>query len=389
MRAAIAALTVTIGLLTACEPGRPETSAEVDIFISQARWNAVCNGFKAEKDDSLRTYIAQKIVEVGGDNPEATKCACEAVMDYPFGPYDVAVVDGFKGSQRDDLTACVLPALDAMGEAESEEVVRLVTQIGDLGSEAAYSKLAELLADSGRPAEVRAAAARGLMPVREAYRSQLLAALGSDPAESVRADVAATLENEKDEGVVAALVKAAREDDSGLVRAAALKAVVKLRIDETDAMVCDLMMNDPDERVRDRAVRSFKGSKRKVALDCLKKRLLTEEKSPKVRESTLKAIYASPDDLAPRILCDAVGPFVRMYVGEVPVHKQPGGADILKHQNNRDYENTHDCAKRALAQGGHSCWGRWYLADWVERTGGNAFKPTCKGMDKPGEISFE
>ena len=143
--------------------------------------------------------------------------------------------------------------------------------------------------------------------------------------------------------------------------------------------------------VRDRAVRSFKGSKRPEALKCLEKRLRTEEKSDTVRKSTLKALYASPSDQGPKILCDAVGPFVRMYIDEVPVHKQPDpkAYDILYHQNNRDYENTHDCAKRALGQGGHSCWGRWYLADWVEQTGGDAFKPTCKGMDKPGEISFE
>ena len=230
--------------------------------------------------------------------------------------------------------------------------------------------------------------------MRDDHKADLMARLKDDPAPEVRAEAAAVFENVKDDDVVAALVDAAKDDDDGLVRAAALKAVVKLKIDETDAMVCDLMMNDPDERVRDRAVRSFKGSKRRVALDCLKKRLLTEEKSDAVRKSTLKAIYASPDDYAPKVLCDAVGPFVRMYIDEVPVHKQPDSDayDIVKHQNNRDFENTHDCAKRALSQGGHSCWGKWYLADWVERMGGNAFKPTCKGMDPANAgqvISFE
>jgi len=388
MRAVLAALVAVAGLSSACDPNWIDNSAEVDMYISQARWSAVCVAFKNDRKDSLRTYTAQKVVE-NPDVVEGKECACEAVMDWPHGPYDAAVVDGFKGSRRDDLTACVLPALDQ--PMEPEQRLRLVTQIGEIASPSANQKMAELAKDTTEAADVRASAVRALMAVREEHQDLLLDRLANDPAPEVRAEAAAVFENVKDDAIVEALVKAAKDDEDGLVRAAALKAVVKLKIEETDAMVCDLMMNDPDERVRDRAVRSFKGSKRDVALQCLKKRLLTEEKSDTVRKSTLKAIYASPSDKAPGILCNAVGPFVRMYVDEVPVHKQPvsDAYDIMKHQNNRDYENSHDCAKRALAMGGHSCWGRWYLADWVERTGGSAFKPTCKGMDNPGVISFE
>lgn len=370
--------------LGGCDPNWIETSAEVDIFISQARWSAVCVALKNDRDESLRTYATEKLVQAE-DQPVAFDCACKAVMDWRHGPYDAAVVEGFRGTANDALVPCVLPALE---NTTGEERVALVNQIAGMSAPAGMKKVAEIAADESEPAEVRVTAVKGLMPEREAYRDVLLGRLTSDPDAKVRAEAALAFENEKEGGVVSALVKAARDDTDGLVRAAALKAVVKLRIDETDKMVCDMMMNDPDERVRDRAVRSFKGSKRRVALDCLKKRLLTEEKSGLVRESTMKAIYASPDPYAAQILCDAIGPFTRMVVGDLPVHKMEG-ADIVKHQNNRDFERSYECVQKALRQGGYSCYGRYNLADWMERLGGKAFKPTCKGMDAPGEISFE
>ncbi|MFK7926855.1 MAG: HEAT repeat domain-containing protein [Myxococcota bacterium] len=374
-----------VGLsLGGCDPNWVETSGEIDVFIGQGRWSAVCVALKNDRNDSLRKYAAEKLV-AAGDEPVAKACVCERVMSFRNGPYDVSIVEGFRGTKRDDLVPCVLPALD---EATGEERVHLVGQIGGIGAPSAHKKMAELAKDTKEPVEVRVAAVQALLPERVAYRADLLDRLVNDPAPEVRAEAAATFENEKDDGVVAALVKAARDDADGAVRAAALKSVVKLRIDETDKMVCDMMMNDPDERVRDRAVRSFKGSKRRVALDCLKKRLLTEEKSGMVRESTMKAIYASPDPYAADILCDAIGPFTRMVVGELPVHKMEG-ADIVKHQNNRDFERSYECVQKAVRQGGYSCYGRYNLADWLERLGGKAFKPTCKGMDKPGEVSFE
>lgn len=392
MRLSVAPIFVAVLAFAGCDlkPSYVETSAEVDVFIAQNRWSAVCVALKNDRQDNLRRYTTQKIIELGSEIPEAIDCACKAVMDWPHGPYDEFTLEGMKGSRRDDLTECALPALQATQGGEQEKRIRLVTQIGAINSSLSQSTMLELLNDKTEDPAVRATAARGLTSVRDTYRTQLLERFTEDESPEVRAEIADVFANDEDETVVASLVKAAREDADGGVRAAALKSVVKLRLEETDAMVCDLMMSDPDERVRNRAVRSFKGSRRKLALDCLKKRLMTEEPSAMVRESTMVAIYSSPPgDYANKILCDAVGPFVRMYVDEVPVHKQPPGADILKHQNNRDYPNTHDCAKRALRQGGHSCWGRWYLADWVEQMGGDAHKPTCKGMEEPAVITFE
>lgn len=383
MRALFLALAAFV--ITGCEPTWIETSAEVDMFISQARWSAVCVALKNDRDDKLREYAAKKLSEQA-DNEVATSCLCESVMAWKHGPYDASVAQGIQGSNRDDLVQCLTPALGE--ELEPEERTRLVAQIAGIGAPAGYAKVAELVTSASETPETRVAAAAGLLPVRDEHTDLLLGVLHNDADPKVRAEVASMFENSTEDKVVKALLDAAKNDADGLVRAAGLKAVVKLKLEETDAMVCDMMMNDPDERVRDRAVRSFKGSKRPEALACLKKRLYTREESDTVRESTMKAIYASPSDIAPKILCDAIGPFVRMNVDEIPVHKM-SGADIVTHQNNRDFENSYECVQKALRQGGYTCWGRWYLANWMEKLGGDAFKPTCKGMAAPEVISFE
>jgi hypothetical protein len=366
-----------IGLAVAgCEPTYIETSAEVDILLAQQRYEAACKAFKNDREHKLREYTAGHLAK----HPEVegvTACICDAIVNWRHGPYDDSVLAGVSGTRRDDLVACALPAFE---KAEGEDRPKLVTQLADIGAPAAFAKAAELAKAASEPAPVRVAAVRALTPVRAENADILLDRLTTDPDPTVRAAVAEVFEGATEPPVVAAIVKAAREDQDGLVRAAALASVVKLKLPETDAMVCDAMMNDPDERVRDRAVRSFKGSKRDEALDCLERRLTTREDSPLVRESTLTAIYSSPTDRAAKILCDNIGPFLRMYVGDLPVTRMEG-ADIVKYQNNRDYERSYECVQKAMSQGGYSCYGRYYLAVWMNDLGGKATKPTCAGME--------
>lgn len=371
-----------LGLLTAgCEPNYIETSAEVDIYISQGRFATACVALKNDREPKLREYTAN-LLATYPDQEVVNTCICDRIMSYKHGPYDDAVLRGLSGSKRDDLSTCALPAFD---KAQGEERAQLVTEFGAIHSKVSGAKLAELAVDHKEAAEIRAAAVKGLLPDRDEKIPLLLKVLTGDPEPSVRATVAQVFEGAEQSEIVSALTKAAREDADGAVRAAALKAVVRLKIPETDEMVCEAMLNDPDERVRLRAVRSYKGSKRDVALDCLEKRLKQREDDSGVREATLEAIYSSPNPRSPKILCENIGPFLRMYVGDLPVTRMDG-ADIIKYQNNRDYENSYDCVRRAAAQGGFSCWGRYYLAVWTNDLGGKAHKPTCKGMDLPDMV---
>jgi hypothetical protein len=367
-------LAALAALLSACAPTYVESSADVDVFIAQQRYAWACVALKNEGDDKLRQYTARKL-KTFPDSADATQCLCDAVVKWPHGAYDVATLEGLKDAQRDDLAECVLPVLAEVKEAER---VTFVRQLGDMKGKVAWDQMQELAGSATESPEVRAMAARGLLPDREARTAFFLTRLGVEPDPTVRAILAELLEGSTQPEAVAVLVKLATDDPDGGVRAAALKSVVKLQLPETDAMVCKLMMDDTDERVRTQAVKSYKATKRKEALDCLETRLKTRELSPMVRQATLDAVYSSPDPRAARILCDQIGPFLRMTVSDTPVHRMEG-ADIVKAQNNRDYENSFSCVQKALGQGGYSCWGRFYLATWMKELGGKAFVPTCEG----------
>ena len=56
------------------------------------------------------------------------------------------------------------------------------------------------------------------------------------------------------------------------------------------------------------------------------------------------------------------------------------GADIVRAQNNRDWERSYACVAAAIRQGGYSCYGRNYLGHWMRDLGGKASTPLCPGM---------
>ena len=144
-------------------------------------------------------------------------------------------------------------------------------------------------------------------------------------------------------------------------------------------MACKMMMEDPDERVRDQAVRAFHGTKRASAIRCLEKRIMTREESSMVRDSLFKALGASPSDKAALVLCDAIGPVMQMYVTEKLQDHTPG-TNIIETQNNRDWERSYDCVSKALRRGGYSCYARNHLGHWMNTLGGKASTPRCPGM---------
>ena len=74
-----------------------------------------------------------------------------------------------------------------------------------------------------------------------------------------------------------------------------------------------------------------------------------------VRASTLNALYRSPSDEAALVLCNAIGPFLRMYVKTGIADTLPA-VNIIEQQNNRDFERSYECVQKALRQGGYSCY---------------------------------
>lgn len=376
-------MTLMILLLQgACDPRFVDSSEQVDAFIAHNRLSAVCVALKNDRDDSLREYAAKKLAP-NKDQQVATDCLCDAVYDAEYGTFDAAVARGIAGSNRGDLARCLMPALDSSNtKLTQEDRVLAVQLMAGIGGADAFDAVAGLL-ETSENTDVRTAAVVGLQKERDTHEALLLKVLNTDPHPPARAAAAKVFERSKSEPVVAALLARLADDDDGGVRAAALKSVVKLKLDTTDEMVCKAMMDDPDERVRDQAVRSFRGSKRSVAIQCLKKRLLTQEDSSIVRASTLNALYRSPSDEAALVLCHAIGPFLRMYVKTGIADSLPA-VNIIEQQNNRDFERSYECVQKAIRQGGYSCYARNHLGQWMNELGGKASTPWCPGMVKNG-----
>lgn len=371
-------LAVCLAALTGCDiaPSYVEKSGEIDVFLVNERYKSACVGLKMEDDDLVR-YTAMKLEEYP-DEQVANDCLCEALYHPDTHVWSEAVADGLRNSARDDLAACLAPALS---DPAVEEREKLVHMLAGIHAPASYEAIGAAFA-SEQDADLRVAMVQELQP-SEAHIDVVLGALTSDKSPDVRAAAAQSLKGRDREDVVAAVVKAAKSDEDGKVRGAALSAVVKLRLPETDQMVCTAMMEDPDEAMRLAAVKAYKGTRRDEALSCLKQRALAEEESGAVRQAILASLGASPSDDAALILCDIVGPWSRMYIKD-KIYVDIPGSDVVKAQNNRDYERSYECVQKALRQGGYSCYARNYLGSWMKELGGSAATPWCPGMVKTG-----
>ena len=363
--------------LVACEipPQRVDKSKDVDEFIVRGAYASACVALKNGDDDDLRRHTAG-VLEQYPSELVANNCICDALYNAEAHSWDAAVVDGLRGSKRDDFAQCLAPALadDAIKDRE-----RVAMLLSGLGASSGFKALGDAARSSDDPT-IRAAALKGLRG-SGGFTDTIVGALNKASEPEVREAAAQALEGRDGKDVVKALIKAARKDEDGGVRAAALSSMVKLKTLSTDEMVCDMMMSDADERVRDAAVRAFHGSKRPTSIACLKERLVTFEESETVRASTLAALGASPRDEAALALCDSIGPFLRHYVKEKLQDDTPA-TNIIETQNNRDWDRSYDCVARAKAQGGYSCYARHHLGVWIKKLGGSASTPWCPGMVK-------
>ena len=141
-------------------------------------------------------------------------------------------------------------------------------------------------------------------------------------------------------------------------------------------LACKLMLTDPDETVRKAAVSSFKATKNPEDLACLRKRMLTEEDSAEVRLAMIEVVKGSPSDESGKILCDSIPFWLKTYLKQGLPENVPG-TDIIRAQNDRDWDNSYACVKKALGGSGYSCYARQYSAYWMNELGGKVSVPKC------------
>ena len=311
---------------------------------------------------------------------------CQWAWDAEAHTYDAAILKGLEGSDREDLVACFLPAVD---DKALEGRAELVNGLNGTRAPAVKDRMATLAADSSEDLEVRVAAVKALAGSTVESHVSTLRSLLTDPAGEIRAAAADGLKGQADEATVEALRKALSEDSEPQVRAAALRVLKGLKVDDATELVCAAMIEDESPVVRKAAVLSFKGTKRQEAMDCLRRKTLTEETDGEVRRALLSVIKGSPHEDAGDVLCDAIPFYMRTYIKDRPPAQVPG-TDIAAAQNDRDFENSYACFQSALRKsGGWSCRGRQYVASWYKEVGGSTHVPRCAGDAGAGEVVFQ
>lgn len=363
-------------LLAACEvPPNYVENGDISDAMARQQYKTVCVGLKM-KDDSTREFAASKMKEI--TEPISVECTCEHART-DKGELDLAIAKGLRGTDRDDLAGCLTPLVEEPGLPNRLEAV---VAMGQMPARVARDTLAKVAGESGAATEVRAAALNAIGGDPN-YTDTLLGILAKDADAGTRAAAAKGLHGIKETKVVEALQKAMDEDADGAVRGEAMLGLKKAGAEGIDERICKAMLEDESPEVRKRAVLSFRGTKRKEAIACLRERAMTVEEDSGVRSALLTTIKSSPKKNAAKILCDAIPFWARNYMKEDLPPKVPG-ADIIKVQNDRDWDNSYECIGKAYrASSGYSCFARLYVGHWYREVGGSAYLPNCPGYENP------
>jgi hypothetical protein len=376
---------LALATFTACEltPTHVEPS-DIDDAMARELYKTVCKGLEM-KDPDTRKYASSKLDEI--DEPLSAECMCEYAWSAEKHTWDDAILNGLEGSERDDLVACFLPALE---DPSIDKRLELVTALTKTRASSIPGRMTTLATDTSEPSDIRSQAISSFGGTPDADTVKMLVGLLQNEGDTtVRAAAAAALVGQNDEVTVAALVDAVSNDADGEVRAAALKTVRGLRLPESDEMICKAMLEDESPAVRKQAIMSYKGTKRDEAVACLRKKAFQEETDGDVRSALLTVLKSSPNKNAPAILCDAIPFYMKTYITDNSPEKVPG-TDIAAAQNDRDWENSYDCFGKALNnKSGWSCKGKQYVAAWYREVGGKPHVPRCQGDEGFGEVVFQ
>lgn len=377
MRSLLSRAAVVGALLTSCERTPSSvTSQDLESAAVLGKHKHLCRGLEM-RDDDVRRYAAEKLDAV--TEPIAQECVCAAMSNGPFAKkgWDSKVMEGIQRTSRDDLASCA--AALALRPDLNDRVVA-VGFLTTMTAPAARKALGDIAFDTTAETAVRLRAleAIGGAPATKAEQINVLA---KDPDAAVRKLAARGLAALVEPDVTEALRAAAASDADGTVRGAAMVALKRHGVPEADALLCKAMVDDPSPEVRATAIHAFKGTKKAENVACLRAAALVEQPDADVRAAILGALKGTAGPEASKTLCDAIPFWVKTYLKEGMVDKVPS-SDIIRAQNDRDWERSYACVESALRQsGGYSCFGKKYVASWIKELGGNTFEPKCPGYN--------
>jgi len=365
---------LVLSMLLACEitPSYVEAS-DIDDALARGHFKTMCVGLKMTQD-SIRQYATERLRAVTDSEgiEIANACICEHVAHPTLG-WDRAIAEGLKGEQSDARVSCFAKLVADPGLKDRLEAVTKLTQIP---AKSARDTLAAIATEAGAPADQRSRALASVGAI-EAYREQVINTMLKDDDAAVRAAATKALGGAGRSRKLADKLREAATDKDGAVRGQAMLTLKRIGDSKADDMLCEAMMNDEDAVVRAMAVSAYQGTKRDSAVKCLRKRALAFEPDPEARKTMLKVLGSSPSDEAAKVLCDAIPFWLRSYLKEDTPDRVPG-TDIIKTQNDRDWERSYECVARAYRNsGGYSCYARQYAGYWFDKLGGSAFIPDC------------
>lgn len=358
--------------LAGCEqlftPGWVERP-QVDQAMAKGDYRVACVGLKMVKDDELRTYTAQQLAPV--PDPVADDCICEAVKGKD-GKWDEAVAEGLRGAERDEAVHCLADLAATEGLVDRDKAISI---LGRTKAPVARKTLLDIARGSS-DATARALAVRAF--AGDSTQKDALLTLLADKDTAVRASAATALGGlaATDPAVESALVDRASSDPEGDVRAAALLAARQSKNKTSSELACKLLNSDPAPAVRQAALQGFRGTRDPAELACMRKRMMSEEEDSGVRTTMLEVVKSSPSDESGKILCEAIPFWLKTYMQKGLPDQLPG-TDIIRAQNDRDWEASYACLQKALRGSGYSCYARQYLGTWMRELGGSAGVPKC------------
>lgn len=365
-------------LLLSCERAPANvTTNDLESAAVLGKNKTLCRGLEM-RDEDVRRYAAEKLNAV--TDPVAQECVCKAISTGSFAErlgWDPKVVEGIQRTTRDDLASC---AVAVAKKPDLKERAMAVGFLTTMTAPVARQALGEIAFDTATESSVRLRAleAIGGSP---ATKAEQIALLGKDPDAAVRKLAARGLAALVEPDVTEALRAAASTDADGTVRGAAMVGLKRHGVPQADELLCKAMVGDPSPEVRAVAVNAFKGTKKPENVACLRAAALTEQADADVRAAILGALKGTAGPEASKALCDAIPFWVKTYLKEGMVDKVPS-SDIIRAQNDRDWERSYACVEAAQRQaGGYSCYGKKYVASWIKELGGNSFEPKCPGYN--------
>ncbi len=362
-------------LLLACVDSEPNFVSVRDLDKAHASGDtsALCAGLRM-KDGATREAAATKLKDYAFDS----SCLCERIQ-YE-GRWDAPILSGLAKATDAEKVGCVGTLLDDPAQPERTALVTALLKIP-----VARAHLVKAAGVDPDPT-VRAAALTVFRNTKDpAELAQVQGWLATDPDATVRAAAAGALLGQP--GAEAALRDAATKDTEPAVRAAALTTYPSLKPADLDTVSCKALLEDTSPEVRIAALGTMRATRDAEQLACLRQRATVEEASPEVRAALLKTLAGSAAPEAAAVLCDIIPSWVKTYVKDAA----PGeGDDILRAQNDRDFERSYDCVGAAVKQGGgYTCAGRAYVGAFFRDLGGKASVPTCGAGGAPRAASNE